>query len=614
MNASHSSSFPEGAKRTEAYYGIDNVVNTESQFFSNAKRRIDACMNFTIPPLAARTEQIKKIFMNAKNRGVKTRYLTEITNDNIEYCKEMMENVDELKHLEGIMSNFVLSESEYLAPVVVAADVGGITPEIIYCNINSFVEQQQYFFDILWNKAETAEQKIREIEERVEADFIEIIRDPYKVQKLAFDLIAEAKEEILIIFSTVNAFHRQTKSGTIKLVIEAASRGIKVSILTPFDERAKKIVEELEVQYDSDSGNAGLDNKSCTDDNKHEHHGRLNSVTKLKIRPIEPQLQTKISILIVDRKYSLAVELKDDNKDTSDKAMGLASYSNSKSTVSSYVSIFESLCRQLDLYEQLRESNTKQGLLIDQLRVHDASQKEFINVAAHELRTPVQPILSLSNILLTENGDIKQYREMLEIIRRNAVRLSRLSKDILDIAKIESNFFILETERVNLNELIRNVIDDYESQIRKLNEVKVKLNLVFISNHDRDDDIFVNADRSRLSQVLDNFLSNAVKFTREGSITIFNTIMKKDGNDDSRHSDEMEGKEVIVSVKDTGVGIEPEIYSRLFDKFTTRSHQGTGLGLYISKSIIEAHGGRIWAENNANGKGATFSFSLPITN
>jgi hypothetical protein len=128
-------------------------------------------MNFTIPPLAARAEQIMKSFMDAKDRGVKIRYLTEITKDNVECCKEMMENVDELKHLQGIMSNFMLSELEYLAPVVVvAADKGNIAPEIIYCNINSFVEQQQFFFDMLWNKAEPAEQRIREIEEKIEAD------------------------------------------------------------------------------------------------------------------------------------------------------------------------------------------------------------------------------------------------------------------------------------------------------------------------------------------------------------------------------------------------------------------------------------------------------------
>jgi hypothetical protein len=192
-----------------------------------------------------------------------------------------MEIVDEFRHLEGIMSNIMISESEYIAPAVVA-DEGKIAPEIIYCNINSFVEQQQYFFDMLWNKAETAEQKIRDIEDGAKTDFIEIIRDSHKVQKLAFDLIGEAKEEILVIFSTANAFHRQTRSGGIKSVIETAFRGVKVRILTPFDEKLKGFVEELKLEYGNNGGNSSesLDNKSCSGDN-YRHADSSNTVAKL---------------------------------------------------------------------------------------------------------------------------------------------------------------------------------------------------------------------------------------------------------------------------------------------------------------------------------------------
>ena len=239
-------------------------------------------MNYTIPPLAARTEPIKKSFIDAKRTGVKIRYLAEITKDNVDCCRELMEIVDEFRHLEGIMSNIMLSESEYIAPAVVA-DEGKIAPEIIYCNIDSFVEQQQYFFDMLWNKAETAEQKIREIEDGAKTDFIEIIRDSHKVQKLAFDLIGEAKEEILVIFSTANAFHRQTRSGGIKSVIETAFRGVKVRILTPFDEKVKGFVEELKLEYGNNGGNGSesLDNKSCSGDN-HRHAYSSNGSVKLR--------------------------------------------------------------------------------------------------------------------------------------------------------------------------------------------------------------------------------------------------------------------------------------------------------------------------------------------
>jgi two-component system sensor histidine kinase VicK len=539
--------------------------------------------------------------VDAKSRGIKLRYLTEITKDNIDYCKELMKIVDEFRHLEGIRSNFMLSESEYLAPVVSNDDIGKIASEIIYSNIRSFVDQQQYFFDMLSDKAIPAEQKIREIEERIKLDFIQTIKDPYEVQKIAFDLIRQSEEEILTIFSTANAFHRQKRAGAIESLKEAAKRGVKIRILTPFDGKIKELADKLEEEEGSQR------NDSSDGDIDHKHVHSLNNDNKIKIRFIEPQLQTKVSILIVDRKVSLSVEVKDDTKYTSDKAMGLTSYSNSKSTVLSYVSIFESLWTQLDLYEQLKELNKQQQFLIERLKAHDTSQKEFIDVAAHELRTPIQPILSLSDILLSKKGNIERYKEILQVIKRNAKRMNRLSEDILDIAKIESHSLLLKKERINLNEVILGVLAEYGSQIKKLNNV----NLVFVSKHD----VFVEADKSRISQVFNNFLGNAIKFTKEGSITICNTKMKKGSTDDNHKDSVMEvEEEAIVGVKDTGTGIEAGIYPKLFAKFATKSYQGTGLGLFISKSIIEAHNGKIWAENNADGKGASFSFSLPITN
>jgi signal transduction histidine kinase len=376
-----------------------------------------------------------------------------------------------------------------------------------------------------WNKAETAEQKIREIEVGAKTDFIEIIRDPYKVQKLAFDLIGGAREEILIIFSTGNAFHRQTKSGGIKSVIEAAFRKVKVRILTPFDEKVKRYVEELKLEYGNNSGNSGnssesLDNKSCSGDN-HRHADSSNTVAKLIIRPIEPQLQTKISILIVDSKYSLAVELRDDNKDTSDKAMGLASYSNSKSTVSSYVSIFESLWTQLDLYGQLKEANKQQQLLIERLEAHDSLQKEFINMAAHELRTPIQPILGLADVLGSKKGDIEQYQEFISIISRNAHRLKFLTEDILDVSKIEAKSLELRNNMFDLVPTINGLLDDYKNNRESLAkrcemsfDCKFKNALVF-------------GDRQRILQVVHNLLDNALNFTKHGSITLSLTEREK---------------------------------------------------------------------------------------
>jgi signal transduction histidine kinase len=164
---------------------------------------------------------------------------------------------------------------------------------------------------------------------------------------------------------------------------------------------------------------------------------------------------------------------------------------------------------------------------------------------------------------------------------------------------------MLKIEPLNLNDLISNIVEDYRNQIEK-NDDDVRL---FYEPKTTDSDsIIVEADRARMIQVISNLLSNALKFTKkeeEGSIYV--TAEEEENHGSKR-------QEVVVSVKDTGKGIDPEIMPRLFTKFATKSETGTGLGLFICKSIIEVHGGRIWAENNNEGtkKGAIFSFSLPL--
>jgi signal transduction histidine kinase len=235
--------------------------------------------------------------------------------------------------------------------------------------------------------------------------------------------------------------------------------------------------------------------------------------------------------------------------------------------------------------KELEESN-------EQLKAQDKMEKEFINIAAHELRTPIQPILSLSDVLYSKVKDSEQ-SELLGVINRSAKKLHRLAENILDASKIESKSLTLNKQRLNLNDIISSIVEDYRNQIQKAN-VNVKFSY---DKHNNNDLLEIEADKERITQVISNLLSNALKFTEEGYISI---------------SAEKKGKDVIVSVKDTGVGIHQEILPRLFTKFATKSDKGTGLGLFISKSIIEAHGGKIWAENNSDGKGATFAFSLPI--
>ncbi|HKG89464.1 MAG TPA: ATP-binding protein [Nitrososphaeraceae archaeon] len=244
---------------------------------------------------------------------------------------------------------------------------------------------------------------------------------------------------------------------------------------------------------------------------------------------------------------------------------------------------------------ELKKANKKLVSAYEQLKVHDKMQRDFINVAAHELRTPIQPILGLTDALRSKIKETEK-QEILDVVIRNAKRLHRLTEDILDVTRIESHTLELQKKRFNLKDILSNLIQDYRSsQIeRKNNNNEQDLKIVYES---KDDTIFVHADMERITQVISNLINNSLKFTKSGKISV--TSEKKDGH-------------AIVSVKDTGTGIEPEIMPKLFSKFASKSYQGTGLGLFICKSIIEAHGGKIWAENNSDGKGAIFAFSLPI--
>jgi signal transduction histidine kinase len=378
------------------------------------------------------------------------------------------------------------------------------------------------------------------------------------------------------MYSTANAFHRQERAGKIQLLKEAATeRGVKVRILTPEDELILEIGRKLKMVQEA----------------RQPHE-------KISIRYIQPHSQTKVSILIVDRKYSLAIELKDDTKQTTIEAIGLATYSNSQSTVVSYASIFETLWTQTELYDQIRQSSIRLKQANEQLIAHDKMQKEFINVAAHELKTPIQPILSLTGILRFQINNVGQ-QELIEAIVRNAKRLQRLSNDILDVTKIEGRSLELHKEDFNLNDVVINAINDITLG-RDFHKKEI-LKLSF--NPDRD--ILIKADKARISQVISNLLSNAIQFTAEGTILV--SIEKDKINNNNNN------KTIIFSVNDSGRGIDSSILPRLFTKFASKSYKGTGLGLFISKGIIEAHGGKIWGENNPIGIGAKFSFSLPTS-
>ena len=259
--------------------------------------------------------------------------------------------------------------------------------------------------------------------------------------------------------------------------------------------------------------------------------------------------------------------------------------------------------KQNQLTKQLEKAN-------EELKYRDQLKDEFIHVAAHELKTPIQPILGLCELLRDRKTDIVKDEEILDVIIRNSKRLMKLAEDILNVARIESGSFFLKKERFDIGELISEIMNDIEEKIVE-NKKNIKLLFeLYNGNNNNNNKIIVEADRNRLCQVISNLLNNAIKFTDEGSITVIVGTKKINNNNNSN--------KVIVSIKDTGTGIDSEILPKLFTKFATTSSiaGGTGLGLFISKSIIEMHGGSIWAfnndEKNKDDRGSTFTFSLPV--
>ena len=388
----------------------------------------------------------------------------------------------------------------------------------------------------------------------------ELIQDPLSVQTQFIDMIRLAKQEVLLLLPTVNAFLREQRLGIIQLLKQGATeRAVHIKILVPDD----PLIENNLGDMVPPKAKEGIETKS-----------------DFEFRSPGEFAVTTVTIVVVDKKESLVFEKKDDSKENFAEALGLATYSDSKPTVMAYFSIFESLWRQVAIYEQLK--------------AHDRLQNEFINIASHEMKTPTQSILGYAELL----EDSCKKNEDVDAIKRNAVRLQKLATNLLDVSRIDSQTLKLRKEIVDINEKIVNVKKDIENQSPHSLAVRI-----LIIEPRENNPIYVQADKIRLYEVLANLLSNAVKFTQKGTVSISTDIRSNTSNNRD---------EVIIRIRDTGVGIHPEILPRLFTKFTTRSDRGTGLGLFICKGIVEAHGGIIWAENNSDGKGATFSFTLPF--
>ncbi len=763
------------AEDTEVIRDTELATAMIMRFMENSVEEIDLVLDSAGPAIAIDVDMYRNGTLSAKNRGVKIRIITEVTKDNLEHCKQIM-SMAELRHLQELRGNFAVNENEYVATASLNAN--SFVSPIIHSNASAIVQQQKFVFLTLWNRAIPAEQKmqeletglpqpetrilndaqeigkeiedgiltnshwsicsgfgglelgyklcvpafkkallgngringddhnprirwitnfdrngielikfyisigihihhihdvplmqfgvgdkkiiatveeykgggifqtalissepnyvkhynllfeelwkksidakerISEIEEGTESEFVEVITDGEKAGKLLLDLAKSVTTEAQMILVHPKAMYRVKALGMLDYLVAAANKGADIRIISPLSAVNSELIKEILLRAPAIKIIAG----------QHVDAG----------------------LFIVDGKRYARLEVKNVEADDFSLAISRIIYSNSKLGVSSFRSFFEILWQQIDLYEKLR--------------IHDKMQTEFANIAAHELRTPIQPILGVVDMLkfrqtfkggmgenIDEDGandstgqdtvdkgkartsivkpmppssssssskieDVGITASQLAILDRNARRLQRLSSEILDATRIEAGTLKLNKEMFDINMNVKDVVAEATSWIPVGQNIEIKfqpavvtINGVTLSSGDISSSFIrlpVIADNLRIFEVISNLIRNAIKFsdaTGDSKIITISTEKKEDAN------------EVIVSVKDQGVGISADMMPLLFTKFATEKEKGgIGLGLFIAKNIIEAHGGRIWGNNNPDGQGATFAFTLPL--
>jgi hypothetical protein len=285
------------ADRTEVLYNPDEIVKRVVEQYNITKYVMDACIDINGPSMMViPNHPVTKAYLDMKTRGVKIRFISEITKDNLPYCKELMKFA-ELRHLDKVKGNFGIGDKK-LYNGGATSTKSGPPPELVTSTVKSFVQQQQYFFDMLWNKAIPAEQRIRQIEDGIEPEVIETIRDPVEIQKIGNNLITSAIKEILIIFSTAKAFYRQSKAGTVDLLKQAAVQNpsIKIRILTPTNNLVKNQERREEEEYEVATTTAAAINKLLAKKVPHKQQEQQQSqfaAAVVDIRHIEPHMQTQ---------------------------------------------------------------------------------------------------------------------------------------------------------------------------------------------------------------------------------------------------------------------------------------------------------------------------------
>ncbi|ALI37038.1 Alkaline phosphatase synthesis sensor protein PhoR [Candidatus Nitrosocosmicus oleophilus] len=713
--------------KSEILYGSENAMRRGISFMKTTKTRMDIAFDKNAPSIVVQIPGYRDGYKDVIKRGAKIRCITEVTYENTRFCKELLNMVTELRHLNGLSGRIAVNESEYMTTT--GLQTAKPITEIIYSNVDEVVAQGRDTFESLWSNAFPAIQRIREIEKGTEPIFTKILQDDKEIRDTIFRIIrkskflllctsiggiqishehfldinikilraynagkhdgikwvtsindksdvdlvnlfskygmkikhtldrpsinfvisdkyfasttekmingemisnllfsndpvylehfstifnntwknsmnlrdrtkeikdanlfktqvisdpqisfkmtnqfyASAKKEILIILTSVNSLLQLINSGSLEKLNELGSRGLSVKVLIIQSHKIDHL-KEIKFEY-----------------------------PQIEFRTPQFHFPVKNRITIVDRTKTIIQKIKDDSKTKIPQTEGITTYIEGELTAWSHTAIFDTLWKQSETVDKLRRINKH-------LQSHEKMQKEYIDIIAHELRSPIQPIIGLTEYVKEKLKDKKQI-ELLDSVIASGQKLNMLTESILDVSRIEDHLFSLKEENLDLNELLQSIIRVFK-KILKRNEKVIKFTFF-----DSKSPFVVLGDRNRLEQVISNLIHNSIK-----SIT-----RKYQGIDGGEILIKMERKKPVLSInptkrqeivhiiiEDNGDGIEPALLPKLFTKFT-KSSDGNGLGLYISRKIIEAHGGKIWAANMRSGNGAKISISLPLS-
>jgi signal transduction histidine kinase len=599
-----------------------NGLKYSIDFVNRVEKGLSICTSIGHLKLLDRTKPLLQVYLELLSKQKKgivkegIRWLTYIDNNKkyVGLVKKFLSMGFEMRHSDHLPPlNFAISDKQFVGSLEKIVD-RKMFEKILHSTEPLYMKHFQAIFEELWKEGMDAQERIRQIETGIAAETTKVIENPIQSKNLFLQILEEAQEEIMIIFPSLNSVKRQSKIGFFNLLKLKNQQNFRIRILSPMIDT---IMEILLLEYSKE---------------------RDNRIDNILVREIPRLQEIRSTILMVDKKQLLAIEVKDDTTETFEESIGLVTYSTSYPTVLSYTSIFETLWIQTEMFENVRISNEK-------LVESEELEREFINTAAHELRTPTQAIMGyteldaeiIDDILKTAElskdekleRNVIQLHKHIDAVYRNSERLNELINNLLDVARIESNRLNSLQLRKEKLDLIKEINDLLKTELgQKIIDKNIKINVI---NDDIDEHCLVYADKLRINQIFNNLIGNAIKFTNQnGKIDIIikenvSNINELDSGKNetivdslqSENKEKVKGNkprgQIYVGVSDTGKGISPKIIPKLFEKFTTDSDTGTGLGLYITRNLVEAHGGKIWAFNNADGIGSTFVFTLPKT-